>query len=106
MSEPEQKADPPLKRVAKGKRPQYFDDPAVDKLLKVCLQLLSEVCVMRDRMDTVERLIEKHGLFPQAEVDRYELTDALAEWRTTRRSARIERVLRGIRDELEELGSA
>ena len=94
-----------LKRTAKGKRPQYFSDPAIDKLLKVNVELLGEMCVMRDRLDTVERLIEKHGLFNQSDVDNYELTEELVAWRTEKRSARISRVLRAMRDELDNLNA-
>ena len=48
-----------LLRTAKGKRPQYFSDPAFDKLLAIVVSLISEVSVVRDRLDTVELLIEK-----------------------------------------------
>ena len=55
-----------IPRVPKGKRPTYFD-PATDRLLDMVLALAGEVSVMRDRMETVERLIEKHGLFDRIE---------------------------------------
>ncbi len=103
MTESQDQPSVRLKRTAKGKRPQYFSDPAVDKLLKVSIELLGEMCVMRDRLDTVERLIEKHGLFDQANVDNFELSDELNEWRTQQRSERISRVLRAMRDELDSL---
>ena len=34
----------------------FFDDPAVDKLLAMVMALLGEVCVLRERLDTHERL--------------------------------------------------
>ena len=46
-----------LKRKAKGQRPTFFDDPDTDKLVSMLMGLAGEVSVMRDRMDTIERLL-------------------------------------------------
>ena len=92
-----------LQRTAKGKRPQYFSDPTMDKLLSMSLVLMEELSVTRDRLDTVERLIEKHNLFPQDEIENFELTEAVDEERTERRMAYIARVLKCVQDEIEQL---
>jgi chemotaxis protein histidine kinase CheA len=93
----------PMPRAAKGKRPQYFEDPAVDKLHLMVMALIEELSVTRDRLDTVERLIEKHGLFQVQEIeDFFPDLQADAE-RTGRRIAYIRRVMKGITDELENL---
>ena len=42
-----------LPRKAKGKRPQYFDDPAVDKLHLMLMAVIEELSVSRDRIDTI-----------------------------------------------------
>ena len=47
-----------MTRKAKGRRPTYFDDPENDKLLAIVMALAGEVSVLRDRLDTVERLAE------------------------------------------------
>ncbi len=72
MNKPEN-AESPIKllRTAKGKRPQYFSDPDVDRLLAIIVPLIGEVSVLRDRLDTIERLVEKHGLFPQQEIEKF-----------------------------------
>ena len=44
-----------LPRKASGPRPEYFEDPAIDKVLSMALALAGEVAVMRDRIDTLER---------------------------------------------------
>jgi hypothetical protein len=98
MSDPK----PKLPRTAKGKRPTYFD-PATDRLIQMVMTLMGEVSVMRDRLDTVERLIEKHGLFPQAEIDSFEPSEAALARRTSERSAYLSRMLRGMQDELDAL---
>ena len=93
----------PMPRAAKGKRPQYFEDPAVDKLHLMVMALIEELSVTRDRLDTVERLIEKHGLFQVQEIEDF-FPDLKADGeRTGRRIAYIRRVMKGITDELENL---
>jgi|APSaa5957512535_1039671.scaffolds.fasta_scaffold102550_2 chemotaxis protein histidine kinase CheA len=93
----------PMPRAAKGKRPQYFEDPAVDKLHLMVMALIEELSVTRDRLDTVERLIEKHGLFQVQEIEDF-FPDLKADGeRMGRRIAYIRRVMKGITDELENL---
>ena len=93
-----------LPRTAKGKKPVYFD-PVTDKLLSMVLTLMGELSVVRDRLDTVERLIEKHKLFKQDEIETFELTDEINAIRNERRAAYIARVLKTVQDELENLKS-
>ena len=66
-----------LPRTAKGKKPQYFADPTVDKLLSMVLTLMGELSVTRDRLDTVERLIENNGLFKVDDIERSPSSDAV-----------------------------
>jgi hypothetical protein len=92
-----------LPRTAKGKKPQYFSDPTIDKLLSMVLALMGELSVTRDRLDTVENLIEKHGLFNIADIENYNIPEDVNEKRTERRSAYIARVLKTVQDELDAL---
>jgi hypothetical protein len=91
-----------LARTAKGKRPQYFADPATDKLLTMVVNLMGELSVTRDRLDSVERLLEAHGIVPVAEVDGFRPTQAVEAARDQRRAQMIQRVLRPAEMELEE----
>ena len=97
-----QKKPVKLPRTAKGKKPIYFDS-VTDKLLSMVLTLMGELSVTRDRLDTVERLIEKHKLFKQDEIEGYELSDEVNAIRTERRAAYIARVLKSVQDELDSL---
>ncbi len=92
-----------LPRTAKGKKPQYFSDPTIDKLLSMVLTLMGELSVTRDRLDTVERLIEKNGLFKVDDIESYDIPEEVNEIRMERRSAYIARVLKCVQDELEAL---
>ena len=48
-----------LPRIAKGKKPIYLDERAIDNLMAMVLTLTQELSVLRDRLDTIEQLIEK-----------------------------------------------
>jgi hypothetical protein len=97
-------ADIPMKllRTAKGKRPQYFSDPDVDRLLAVILPLIGEVSVLRERLDTVERLAEKHGLFDQDEIEEFTPDIDAQASRDHWRAQYLERIFRITQSELEE----
>lgn len=47
-----------LQQKARGERPVYFDEPAIDTVLSITLALAGEVAVLRDRLDAIERLAE------------------------------------------------
>jgi hypothetical protein len=90
-----------LQRTARGKRPKYFADPAVDKLLAITVALVGEVSVLRDRLDALERVIERKGLVARELIDSFEPTAAEALEREARRSAYVERVFQVIQYERE-----
>ena len=88
---------------AKGPLPQYFDDPAVDQLHAALLALATELSVACDRLDTLERLLEKRGAMERAEIDRFEPDERAQQERAARREALVARLLRPFRDYRERL---
>jgi hypothetical protein len=92
-----------LARVAKGKKPQYFSDPAIDKLLWMTLTLMEELSVTRDRLDAVENLLEGRRVLKVADVDAYRPSGASARRRQAQRAAYVDRMMRAAQAELEEL---
>ena len=92
-----------LARVARGKKPQYFSDPAIDKLLWMTLTLMEELSVTRDRLDTVERLLAAKRVVKRSEVEGWtpDATDAAE--RASARSAYVDRMMRAMHAELEEI---
>ena len=66
----------PHPRAARGPRPEFFDDGSSDTLLAMNVALLTELMVTRERLDTLERLIEARGLVPRADIDAYEPDEA------------------------------
>lgn len=95
-------ATPRISRVAKGKKPQYFSDPATDKLLWMTVTLMEELSVTRDRLDTVERLLAKKRVLKAAEVDLWKPDTRSAAERDLRRKAFVDRMMRAVHAELDE----
>ena len=89
-----QKQAPPtrLPRTAKGRRAQFFDDPAVDQLFAIVSALTAEVSVVAERLATLERLLVASGGLRDGAIEAYEPVGDEAVARTTEREALIERV--------------
>ncbi|MEE4185431.1 MAG: hypothetical protein V2J12_06680 [Gammaproteobacteria bacterium] len=54
----------------------FFDDPAVDRLMRINLLLAAELHVTRDRLRAVEAVLEEQGLLDAARVEQQEFTAA------------------------------
>lgn len=78
---------------ARGKRPGFAADPNVDRLTAMVLALAGEVSVLRERVDTLERLLERSGSLTRAEIEAYRPDAAAAEERERWRAAFLDRVL-------------
>lgn len=92
-----------LQKKAKGERPQYFDDPAVDKVLAITMALAGEVAVIRDRMDTIERLMEDGKPVTREVLDTYRPDPKVREERDSWREVYFGNILRIVLQEREEL---
>jgi hypothetical protein len=90
MSEPQIK----LPRQSKGKRPYFFDDPAIDQMMTFVIELTAEVSVAFDRLDTVERLLETKGTISRRDIENYRPSDAVEAERVARRDGYLKRVFR------------
>jgi hypothetical protein len=77
----------------KGHRPYFFDDPAVDQLHAALLAVTQELAVARERIDTLERLLESAGHLDRAAFERFQPSEAAAAERTVLREQLVERVL-------------
>lgn len=88
---------------AKGRRPEYFDDPALDRLYSVVLAMAAEVSALRERQDTVERLLEQKGVLRRQEIEEYAPDRAAGEERGLATRAYVARIMRGFQQEMEAL---
>src|SRR5690606_5992811 len=91
-----------LPKKAKGARPYFFEDPAVDKLVAMLMGLTGEVSVLADRVDTLERLLAAQGTLPAGSVDSYAPDAAVREARDARREQMLRNVLRIIAQDQED----
>lgn len=88
-------------RRAKGKRPDFFEDPALDRLYSAVFALAAEVSALRERQDTVERLLDAKGTLSREDIESY-VPDRLAgEERGLATQAFIARIMRGFQQEVE-----
>lgn len=62
---------PRLRREPKGRRAQFYSDPGVDQLWAVVTAITAEVSVAFDRLDTLERLLERDGRVTRAAIEAY-----------------------------------
>ena len=89
---------------AKGKRPYFFDDPDVERLSNIVMAVAQELSVMRERLDTVERLLDRNGTISRSDIETFEPSkddaDARGAW-TQEYLARILRILQQDREALE-----
>lgn len=58
-------------RRAKGKRPNFLDDPAVERVISIAMAVAGELAVARERIDTLERVLIQQGLMPADAIEAY-----------------------------------
>ncbi|MBL8630093.1 MAG: hypothetical protein JNM81_10720 [Rhodospirillaceae bacterium] len=90
-------------QTAKGHRPSFFDDPANDRMMAMMMALITEVSVLRDRIDTVEAIAEKKGIMLAREIETYIPDPARADARERTRQEFLERVLYIFQEEAEDV---
>jgi len=90
-----------LPRHAKGDRPAFFPgEPAADRLLGMVMTLATELAVVRERLDTIERITAARGMDLAAEVDGYEPPIGVREAREAWRQAFLDRLLKMLGEEV------
>ncbi|MEM6682995.1 MAG: hypothetical protein AAF607_12230 [Pseudomonadota bacterium] len=92
-----------LQKKARGQRPEYFNDPAIDKVLSITMALAGEMAVMRDRLDTIERLMEAGTPVTRSAINTYQPDADVRSQRDAWRETFLDVVLRRIHQEREEL---
>ncbi len=91
---------------AKGKRPAYSEDPAIDRTLSIVMAIAGEVSVLRERLDTVERLLDAKGTISRADIETYVPDRAAGTERGMLTKEYIARILRGVQQDMEALAES
>ncbi|WND03887.1 hypothetical protein QGN29_05815 [Temperatibacter marinus] len=86
---------------SKGKRPKYFDDPAMEHLMSMNLSLMQELAVTRERLDSLERVMEDTGILPRSKIESYRPDTIAAQERALAHRKLISTVLRSVEQELD-----
>lgn len=87
-----------LPRVPKGKRATFYTEPGVDQLYGIVTALAAELWAARERVDTLERVLEQSGMMPPNAVESFAPGPELAARRQQEREAFIQRVLQVLED--------
>ena len=90
---------------AKGKRPYFFKDPDVERVLSVTMAVAGELAVLRQRLDTIEALLEERGGLRKEDIDTFHPSEDRAEARSRWYQAYLARILRIVQQEREALSS-
>ena len=90
-----------MSRKAKGKLPVYFNEPENGKLLAITMAVAGELSVLRERLDTIERLARAKGLLSLDEIEGYRPDEQVSAEREKWRAEYLGRILRVVHHELE-----
>jgi hypothetical protein len=72
--------------------PAFFDNPAIDNLIAVTLELGAELWVQRERMRVIESLLAQHGVVTSEMIEQYRASDEQAAQARAERDAFVNRV--------------
>ncbi|MEW4467780.1 hypothetical protein AB1K62_08125 [Parasphingorhabdus sp. JC815] len=83
-----------LPRSSKGARSRFYDDPAIDQMMTFFLEMMAEMNALRERVDTVERLLDEKGVITRSQIEDYKPDASADEERAAWSQAFIRRVMR------------
>ena len=78
------------------------EEPVAEQLVRVITALVSEVAVLRERLDTLEKLVEQKGILAANEIEDYAPDEGLEVERQQWRQKYLERIFAGLRAEVDE----
>ncbi|MDT7836966.1 hypothetical protein [Aquabacterium sp. OR-4] len=84
-----------------GKRPYFLQSPETERVLAITMAVVQELAVTRQRLDTLERLLQARGLLADGQIDAFAPDAQAAAERALWSQAYIARVLRIVQQENE-----
>ncbi len=87
----------------KGKRPYFFESREAERVMAITMAVAQELAVMRERLDTVERLLESKGVVSKADIEAYTPSKDEAAERGAWTQEYLARILRIVQQEIEAL---
>jgi hypothetical protein len=92
----------PVKRTVKGRRPRFCEDPAVDRLHGLVMAMATEVAVLYERIDTMERVAHAKGVMLREELAAHAPDGAAQAEREAWRQRFLDRLFYLYREELDD----
>lgn len=86
---------------SKGARPYFLESAETERVMNVAMAVATEVAVLRERLDTLERLLEAKGVIDRSAIEAYVPDDAAAEERQLWHARYAARILRIFQQELD-----
>lgn len=90
-------------RKAKGQRPFFLESVQTEQLLNITMALAQELAVTRERLDTIERLLEAGNGVTREAVENYKPDPVAADQRQIWHQEFISRILRIVQQSREEI---
>jgi hypothetical protein len=88
---------------SKGQRPYFFESKETERVFNITMAVVTELAVMRERLDTIERLLQNKGVLLQSEIEAFVPNDEQAKERQLWHARYSARILRIIQQEIEAL---
>lgn len=79
--------------MVRNSQTSYLQDETLDRLARQNLELLSELWIMRDRLASLELLLERKGIATRSELENMELSDEDEAYLERLRAEMIEKVV-------------
>jgi hypothetical protein len=97
---------PHVVKDAKGKRPDFYPTKGLDQAMSMIAVIVTEVAVLRDRLDSAERVMANNGLDLAAQIEALTLDQPALEAREAWRQNFLERLYYLMRKESSETAAA
>lgn len=91
-----------VKRSIRGRRPQFFDDRSIDQLHGMVMAMATEMAVLYERIDTMERVAAQKGILLRDELARYVPDESAQAEREAWRQRLLARMFYLYREELDD----
>lgn len=88
-------------KKSKGRRPYFLESRQTEQVLSVVMAVAQELAVLRERQDTLERLLEQHGVLVPGAIDTYTPDAQAAAERGSAMQAYLARILRILQQDAE-----
>jgi hypothetical protein len=86
---------------SKGGRPYFLNDPEVERVLNITMAVATELAVARERIDTLERILESKGIISRQEIAAFVPDDNQAQERQLWHAQYAARIMRIVQQEIQ-----